>query len=81
MDRVRREVEALRILHAPGASVPLVTISVGVAELNPGSTGGIQEWLHRADTALYNAKSRGRNRVVTDCEGELAVQGQRDAGE
>jgi diguanylate cyclase (GGDEF)-like protein len=63
MDRVRREVEELRIPHAPHASLPFVTMSVGIAELNPGSTGGIEDWLRRADTALYMAKALGRNRV------------------
>lgn len=39
-----------------------VTASVGVAVLGPGDTG--KTWLSRADAALYEAKSTGRNRVV-----------------
>jgi diguanylate cyclase (GGDEF)-like protein len=39
-----------------------VTASVGVAVLGPGDTG--KTWLARADAALYEAKSAGRNRVV-----------------
>lgn len=38
-----------------------VTISLGVAELKEGE--GYDEWLHRADSALYEAKRAGRNRV------------------
>jgi two-component system chemotaxis response regulator CheY len=66
MERVRHEVEELRIIHAPEASMPFVTISVGIAELNSDSTGGIEDWLRRADTALYMAKALGRNRVSTE---------------
>jgi diguanylate cyclase (GGDEF)-like protein len=39
-----------------------VTASIGVAVLGPGDTG--KSWLARADAALYEAKSAGRNRVV-----------------
>jgi PleD family two-component response regulator len=56
----------LHVLDAPDARVPFVTISVGIAELNPSSTGGIEDWLRRADTALYSAKAEGRNRVAVE---------------
>ncbi|MFK8049837.1 MAG: GGDEF domain-containing protein [Halioglobus sp.] len=38
-----------------------LTVSFGVAELQPGE--GRQGWLGRADSALFNAKGAGRNRV------------------
>jgi two-component system cell cycle response regulator len=66
MDRVRRVVENLHVVHAPAAHVPFVTISVGIAELSSNSTGGIEGWLRRADTALYLAKAEGRNRVTVE---------------
>ncbi|MCB5411098.1 sensor domain-containing diguanylate cyclase [Pseudogemmobacter sp. CC-YST710] len=40
----------------------VVTLSLGVAEHRPGETR--DEWLLRADQALYAAKSSGRNRSV-----------------
>lgn len=42
------------------SDIPL-TVSFGVAELQPGE--GRQGWLGRADSALFNAKNAGRNRV------------------
>jgi len=61
LDRVRADVEALALPHALSAS-GVLTISAGVAEL--GSAGETtDEWLRRADAALYEAKHNGRNRV------------------
>ncbi len=39
-----------------------VTVSVGVAECGPELTQ--DSWLKAADTALYQAKESGRNKVV-----------------
>jgi diguanylate cyclase len=41
-----------------------VTVSIGVAQLQPSETPG--EILQRADRALYRAKRAGRDRVVAD---------------
>jgi diguanylate cyclase (GGDEF)-like protein len=63
-DRLRRAVEMLDIPHASrGDEVPYVTISLGVAasDLCPGLS--LASLIARADAALYEAKSGGRNRV------------------
>ncbi len=39
-----------------------VTISVGVAQYHRGDT--VEDWVNRADRALYRAKEAGRDRVV-----------------
>ncbi len=39
-----------------------VTISVGVAQYNPGETA--VKWISRADRAMYIAKNQGRNKVL-----------------
>jgi diguanylate cyclase (GGDEF)-like protein len=53
--------EQLRTLVHANELVPdhAVTISLGVAELKEGESAN--DWLHRADEALYRAKDAGRN--------------------
>jgi len=51
-----------------------VTVSLGVATTDDG-TGGIMELIERADSALYTAKSKGRNRVETEQDHPAAVMG------
>ena len=45
-----------------GRSIP-VTVSIGIAALHTGES--IEQWLSRADKALYEAKNNGRNRCAT----------------
>ena len=62
MERMRAQVEALAISSPDGG---VVTMSVGVAELDPAQDHSPEIWIERADDALYEAKSKGRNRVMT----------------
>lgn len=63
MDRVRLAVEHLGIATSRDH---VVTISFGVAELELPVDRTPEDWLRRADAALYRAKANGRNRVATD---------------
>lgn len=59
-ERLRRELEQLAIVH--GTSTIHVTLSAGVVELQDGEAA--EALVNRADQALYEAKSRGRNTVL-----------------
>jgi len=59
-ERLRRAVAALRVETAAGEVG--TTISAGVAELSVDS--GADDLIEAADAALYEAKRRGRDRVV-----------------
>ncbi len=59
MERVRGAIESLAVPAPRG----IVTISVGVAELDLALDRTLKDWLRRADAALYRAKEAGRNRV------------------
>ncbi|MEZ5461267.1 diguanylate cyclase [Dokdonella sp.] len=50
-----------------------VTISIGVAEWNPG-TSRVRTVLQEADDALYAAKRAGRNRVIDASSSDTAVR-------
>jgi two-component system cell cycle response regulator len=63
-ERLRQSVESLTLPHAAKTPPGVVTLSAGVAELNPSAEQDFQVGLRNADSALYQAKLSGRNRVV-----------------
>jgi two-component system cell cycle response regulator len=62
-ERFRKSIEALALPHETKTPPGVVTISVGVATLEPGDYKATHLWLKRADDALYHAKQDGRNCV------------------
>lgn len=60
-EQVRQAVEALELQGDAGQPVR-VTLSAGVAEAARGDTP--ESLMHLADKALYQAKQKGRNRVI-----------------
>ncbi len=62
LERMRRGVEALRIGH-PGNPGGVLTLSGGVAILQPPTRCSASHVLKAADEALYRAKALGRNRI------------------
>lgn len=62
--RIRQAVQALGLPHAASSCAPVVTVSVGLACADTASA--LPDLVQRADAALYQAKSRGRNQVCRD---------------
>ncbi|ADN00994.1 diguanylate cyclase DgcA [Spirochaeta thermophila] len=60
-DRIRIAVEHLEIPY--GGAVMHITISLGVAQYDPRRDATPEDFIERADKALYMAKEKGRNRV------------------
>ena len=73
-ERLRAYIEAQDFPH--GAKQPLgrVTISAGVATFPQDAATG-EELIKAADTALYEAKHAGRNRVVQHLTADLFAEG------
>jgi diguanylate cyclase (GGDEF)-like protein len=63
-EHARLAVEALDLRDSED-SADRLTLSVGVATTVPGAHGTIEDLLRGADQALYEAKRRGRNCVVS----------------
>ncbi len=49
-----------------------VTASIGIAEVCSPAIASVEDWVNAADTALYDAKAQGRNRVVVHAPTPLA---------
>jgi diguanylate cyclase (GGDEF)-like protein len=62
-EELRQAVEGLAIPHTASSTAPVVTVSFGVATVVPTDGERAEALLRRADTALYEAKAHGRNRV------------------
>jgi diguanylate cyclase len=72
-EQIRNAVMAKPLMRrSTGEQLGRITISVGLATLRTHDTA--QSFIGRADAALYAAKRRGRNRVMSesDCEAEQA---------
>jgi two-component system, chemotaxis family, response regulator WspR len=61
-EQLRANVEAKHIPHAFSSAANHVSISLGIATMQPVASSKPEELLARADEALYKAKEAGRNR-------------------
>ena len=63
-EQLRRRIKRLAIAHDASHVAPHVTISCGVASLEPDKGGDIHLLLRQADAALYRAKDKGKGICV-----------------
>ncbi|MCX7714365.1 MAG: GGDEF domain-containing protein [Clostridia bacterium] len=61
MTRIKTRVEGRKIPAGKTAVSPYVTVSIGVAAVNPEKTMTFKSIFDNADAELYNAKNNGRN--------------------
>jgi two-component system, chemotaxis family, response regulator WspR len=69
-ERIRREVENLRLPHLHSATRQYVTVSIGGAAIVPTAQTAVTSLIEAADAALYRAKHAGKDQVVVSEERE-----------
>jgi diguanylate cyclase (GGDEF)-like protein len=74
---IREHIAALALAHAPAATRPHVTLSIGVASFDKVRLNQPAALIEAADKALYAAKRTGRDRVVVD--GDVAERQEMNA--
>ncbi len=71
-DHIRRAVMTNELVkRSTGEHLGRITISIGVATLQPGDTA--QTLIERADACLYAAKRSGRNQVISEVDPEVST--------
>jgi diguanylate cyclase (GGDEF)-like protein len=62
-EAIRTHVEALQLPHPRSITSPWITLSVGVATIQPTQMDNTEALFVAADRAMYVAKENGRNQV------------------
>jgi diguanylate cyclase (GGDEF)-like protein len=72
-ERLRRQIENLEFEADQG--IVRMTASIGIAHIPDMTIRSVSDWIAAADSALYDAKALGRNRVVAHAQDQaLSVE-------
>ncbi|PLX77534.1 MAG: diguanylate cyclase response regulator [Desulfuromonas sp.] len=63
-DDMHKEIRGMALPHQASATADTITVSIGVAVMDPQSKMTVEQVLDKADQALYRAKLAGRNRTA-----------------
>ena len=64
-ESIQQNIKKLALPHEASPVDPLVTLSIGVASCWPKKCSSSSELISAADSCLYQAKNRGRNRIFS----------------
>jgi len=63
-ERCRKAIFKLQIPHAQSQVGQLLSISLGVSSVTPGTKNQLLDFIHMVDRRLYLAKRSGRNYII-----------------
>ncbi|MBI5047751.1 MAG: diguanylate cyclase [Deltaproteobacteria bacterium] len=63
-ERIRRNIEGIRFIESKIPADHLLSVSIGIAEF-PSDAVSIEDLVDKADKAMYLAKARGKNKIVS----------------
>ena len=69
-ERLRAQIENHAFVVEDGTV--RLTASIGIADVCDPAIASVEDWVNAADSALYEAKAQGRNRVVVHTSIPLA---------
>ncbi len=61
--RIMERIKRLKIRHETSEVSDILTVSIGIATMKPDNNKNYHQLLEKADKALYEAKTSGRNRI------------------
>lgn len=64
-EKIRASIEGLGLEHQWSQIAPVITVSIGLLSVTPGPGVTVDDIYKMADEALYSAKTKGRNKVVS----------------